>query len=224
MLPDDVAHLAVTTMLPDGGLLSLRPIRPEDGQLLADGFGRLSPESRFLRFFSPLNHLSEMQLRYFTEIDYVDHFAWVATVATPDDPVLGVGVARYIRSRDEPTMAEAAVAVTDDHHRRGIGSVLLEALGAVALTRGITAFHLLVRSDNHSMIAAMADLGADPRPSDDPGIIRFVLDLPQLIEGLRGTPMWKVFRFVGEGSVDLKSSIARRWLQDPPSTMPTRSR
>ena len=82
MLPDEVAHLAVTTQLPDGAVLSLRPIRPDDGQMLAEGFRRLSPESRFLRFFSPLDHLSAAQLRYFTDIDYVDHFAWVATIAS----------------------------------------------------------------------------------------------------------------------------------------------
>jgi len=106
MLPDEVAHLAVTTQLPDGAVLSLRPIRPDDGPMLAEGFRRLSPESRFLRFFSPLDHLSAAQLRYFTDIDYVDHFAWVATIATPNDPAMGVGVARYIRS--PPSHSRAA--------------------------------------------------------------------------------------------------------------------
>lgn len=216
MLPDDVANLAVTTQLSDGAVLSLRPIRPEDGPLLAEGFQRLSPESRFLRFFSPLDHLSPAQLRYFTEIDYVDHFAWVATIQTPDDPALGVAVARYIRSRTDPCAAEAAVAVADDHHRRGIGSIMLEALAAVALTRGITAFHLLVRSDNHAMIAAMEDLGAARRPNDEASIIRFVLDLPDLADELRGSAMWKVFRYVGEGSATLESSIGQRWLHEPP--------
>ena len=216
MLPDEVAHLAVTTQLPDGAVLSLRPIRPDDGPMLAEGFRRLSPESRFLRFFSPLDHLSAAQLRYFTDIDYVDHFAWVATIATPDDPALGVGVARYIRSKSDPSAAEAAVAVADDHHRRGIGSIMLEALAAVALTRGITAFHLLVRSDNHAMIAAMEDLRAGRRPNDDASVIRFVLDLPNLAEEMRGTAMWKVFRYVGEGSASIQSSVGQRWLGDPP--------
>jgi len=174
----------------------------------------LSPESRFLRFFSPLDHLSAAQLRYFTDIDYVDHFAWVATIATPDDPALGVGVARYIRSKSDPSAAEAAVA--DDHHRRGIGSIMLEALAAVALTRGITAFHLLVRSDNHAMIAAMEDLKAGRRPNDDASVIRFVLDLPDLADEMRGTAMWKVFRYVGEGSASIQSSVGQRWLGDPP--------
>jgi GNAT superfamily N-acetyltransferase len=230
MHPDEVAHLAVTTTLADGSVLSLRPIRPEDGPLLAEGFSRLSPESRFLRFFSPLDHLSEAQLRYFTEIDYVDHFAWVATVRTAKDPALGVAVARYIRSKQDPTAAEAAVAVADDHHRRGIGSIMLEALAAVALSRGITAFHLLVRADNHAMIAAMHELGAQQRPNDDPGVIRFVLDLPSLAHDVRGTPMWKVFRLVGAGSAQVQSSVGERLLQDPPdepngsTDRPTRSR
>ena len=215
MLPDR-SHTWRSTQLPDGAVLTPRPLRPDDGPMLAEGFRRLSPESRFLRFFSPLDHLSAAQLRYFTDIDYVDHFAWVATIATPNDPAMGVGVARYIRSKTDPSAAEAAVAVADDHHRRGIGSIMLEALAAVALTRGITAFHLLVRSDNHAMIAAMEDLRAGRRPNDDASVIRFVLDLPNLAEEMRGTAMWKVFRYVGEGSASIQSSVGQRWLGDPP--------
>lgn len=209
MLPDEVARLAVTTQLVDGSTLHLRPIRPTDGPLLVEGFSRLSPESRFLRFFSPVDHLSESQLRYFTEIDYVDHFAWVAGVDQADGTTLGVGVARYIRTHDDPTAAEAAVAVTDDHHRLGIGSILLEALATVALSRGIVAFHLLVRGDNLPMIAAMAELGAAHAPNDDPTVIRFVLDLPHLVDDLRETTMWSLFRLIGEGSAEFNSSLAR---------------
>lgn len=93
---------------------------------------------------------------------------------------------------------------------------MLEALAAVALTRGITAFHLLVRSDNHAMIAAMEDLKAGRRPNDDASVIRFVLDLPDLADEMRGTAMWKVFRYVGEGSASIQSSVGQRWLGDPP--------
>lgn len=203
MNPDDVAHLATTTVLSDGGVLHLRPIVPEDAPLLAEGFARLSAESRFLRFFSPLDHLSETQLQYLTEVDYDDHFAWVAYFDGPDGEPNGVGVARYIRSREDPTAAEAAVAVADDFHRRGIGSALLESLAAVALTRGITRFHLIVRSDNHAMIAAMHELDAVRAPSDDPAVITYVLDLPSLAADLRDTPIWSVFRQVGAGLLRL---------------------
>jgi hypothetical protein len=39
---------------------------------------RLSEESRYRRFFSPVKELSEKTLAYLTEVDYVDHFAWIA--------------------------------------------------------------------------------------------------------------------------------------------------
>lgn len=184
MNPDEVAHLATSVTLLDGETLHLRPIVPDDAPLLVDGFARLSPESRFRRFFSPLEHLSEAQVRYLTEIDYEDHFAWVAFVDGPDGEPVGVGVARYVRDHSDATSAEAAVVVADEHHRRGIGSILLEALAAVALTRGIERFDLMVRSDNHAMIATMHELEAGRAPSDDAAVIRFVLDLPTLAGAL----------------------------------------
>ena len=218
MTPAEVAHMSVTTPLADGTLLHLRPIVPSDATLLGEGFRRLSPESRFLRFFSPMEHLSSTQLRYFTEIDYVDHFAWVATVAAHHDPTvtadaageIGVGVARYIRLTDTPGAAEAAVAVADDQHGKGIGTILLESLAAVALNRGIDAFHLLVRADNNAMIAVMTGLGAARSSSDDPSTICFVLDLPAMQDDLRSTVLWKVFRTVGSGSAELSSTLRRR--------------
>ncbi|NLA37679.1 MAG: hypothetical protein GX868_18600, partial [Actinobacteria bacterium] len=93
MKPSDVEHLATTVTLTDGTELMLRPIRPSDREQLAAGFTRLSPQSRSMRFFSALSSLNERQLTYFTEIDYVDHFAWVAGVKTPDNAEYGVGVA-----------------------------------------------------------------------------------------------------------------------------------
>lgn len=184
MTPDQVAHLATSVTLVDGATLHLRPIVPDDAPLLVEGFARLSPESRFLRFFSPLDHLSDAQLRYLTEIDYEDHFAWVAFVDGPDGEPVGVGVARYVRDHDDATAAEAAVVVADEHHRRGIGSILLEALASVALTHDVERFDLMVRSDNHAMISTMHELEADRAPSDDAAVIRFVLDLPPLAAAL----------------------------------------
>lgn len=207
MRPEDVAHLATQATLSNGETVCLRPIRPDDAPLLVDGFTRLSTESRYLRFFSPIDHLSEAQVRYFTVVDYVDHFAWVATVRRPDGAELGVGVARYIRLRDDPTAAEAAVAVTDDHHRLGIGSLLLESLAATALSNGITAFHLLVHHENHAMIAAMEEFGATRRPNDEFSIIRFVIDLPRLADDMRGTPLWSIFRYLSTGGSDAPPSF-----------------
>jgi hypothetical protein len=76
-----------------------RRIQPEDKRRLLDGFRRLSPESRYFRFFSPISSLTDEQLRYLTDVDFKDHFATVAML--PDQPGMpGVGVGRWVRNRD----------------------------------------------------------------------------------------------------------------------------
>ena len=82
--------------LDDGTRVLIRPIRSSDKSLLQDGIQRLSPQSRYLRFLHYLERLTAAELRYLTEIDYRDHFAWVAVAVDQPRP-LGIGVARYIR-------------------------------------------------------------------------------------------------------------------------------
>ena len=94
----------------------IRPIRPDDKDLLRRGMERLSEESRFRRFMRPVSELTDEQLAYFTEIDYRDHFAWAAVRADRLDE--GLGVARYVRLEGEPTVAEAAVTVADEYQAR----------------------------------------------------------------------------------------------------------
>lgn len=122
----------------DGTRVRIRPIVPQDKERLVAAFERLSPESRYRRFLSPVDEITPDLLRRLTEIDYVDHFAWAALLADdPGEP--SVGVARYVRLPDEPGVAEAAVTVVDEYQGRGLGT-LLQALGAVALEHGIRRF------------------------------------------------------------------------------------
>jgi GNAT superfamily N-acetyltransferase len=71
----------------------IRPIRPEDRHLMTAAFTQLTPQSRFQRFFAPVERLTESDLTYLTEIDHSRHEALVAI-----DPENGgiVGVARYV--------------------------------------------------------------------------------------------------------------------------------
>jgi GNAT superfamily N-acetyltransferase len=124
-------HEQVVT-LRDGTRALVRPIRPDDKQRLVDGLERLSPESRYRRFLRPVTSLSERELRYLTEIDYVNHFAWVAVAADVEDQP-GLGVARYVRDPKDPEVAEAAVAVIDDYQGKGVGTVLLRMLTATPI-------------------------------------------------------------------------------------------
>ena len=68
--------------LDGGALLLLRLIQPGDKALLASGFKRLSPESRYRRFFLNKRALTESELCYLTDCDGTNHFALVATIAS----------------------------------------------------------------------------------------------------------------------------------------------
>lgn len=168
----------------DGGRVVIRALRPDDGPAIAAGFERLSPRSRFMRFFSAMPRLSPTVLGLLTAVDGVDHVAIAAF--DPDkasdvgaDDGLGIGVARYIRSVVDPTAAEAAVAVIDDYHGRGIGTMLLSALGVAARANGIERFEAELLSENEAMRRVFADLGGRIEPVEgDRTVVRAVIDAP----------------------------------------------
>lgn len=154
--PDGVRH-----QLADGGSIVLRPIRPTDADELRQGFARLSERSRFLRFFTPMQQLPEPWVKRLSEIDHQTHRAWVAYDPDGDAPPpgLGVGVARLIEVDGRPTTAEAAIAVTDDYHGRGIGRALLEVLGGTAVIAGYDSVIMTVLLENHAMLELARSLG-----------------------------------------------------------------
>jgi GNAT superfamily N-acetyltransferase len=175
MLPADVDERLVT-QLRDGATLLMRPIVPDDKAALRNGFEQMSPESRYHRFFAGIRALSESQLRYLTEIDYHNHFAWLAILPDLAD-VPAVGVARWVRSERDPQIAEAAVAVIDDFHNRGIGTALLAALAGSAVDRGVTRFIAFVQPDNGPMLRLLEELGAVPVTTER-GVRTLAIPLP----------------------------------------------
>jgi GNAT superfamily N-acetyltransferase len=185
--PEFVARRTAMFSLPDGTRVRLRPVIPDDKQAFRDGFERLSPTSRYQRFLSPIDELSEEMLRYLTEIDYVDHFAWLAWL--PDERgEPGAGVARYVRLRDEPDVGEAAVTVVDEWQGRGLGTLLLDALGAAAMENGIRTIRGYVLAENRKMREVLEAAGAQVS-HDSPGLLRAEVDVAARAEQLRGTPL-----------------------------------
>lgn len=193
--PEFIASRTTELFLRDGTRVVIRPVVPEDKDKLAEAFSRLSPESRYRRFFSQIDELTPEMLKKLTEIDYDDHFAWVA--AAPDEPgAPGVGAARYVRVPGEPEVAEAAVTIIDDFHGRGLGSVLLQALGAVAIENGIKRFRGYALEENEAIRRLLGE--ADVR-HEAPGLIRVEVDLPAQAEELRDSPMYEILRAVARG-------------------------
>ncbi|MBM3675363.1 MAG: hypothetical protein FJW88_10530 [Actinobacteria bacterium] len=100
-------------VLADGGTVHLGPIRRSDDTGLLGLYERLSDESIYLRFFSPVSRPTAQQLERLSAVDYKKRFALVAELG--DDIV---AVARFDRRRgsDEP---EVAFTVQDDQQGRG---------------------------------------------------------------------------------------------------------
>jgi RimJ/RimL family protein N-acetyltransferase len=159
----------------DAWEVEIRPIEPDDKDALARGFERLSEQSRYRRFLSPRGPLSGAELRYFTEVDHHDHEALVAV-----DPVTGegVGVARFVRSDDDPGSAEFAIAVVDDWHRRGVGSRLVAALADRAREEQITCFTALALAENEAMLSLLRELGQVRSQASGVGTVELAVDLP----------------------------------------------
>jgi len=161
----------------DGLSVLIRPIESADKRRLAAAFDRLSPETRYRRFFAPLQRLSGQDLRYLTEIDHHDHEALVAV--NPENGAI-IGAARYVRSED-PSEAEVAVVVGDPWQRKGVGSALLEHLVERARAAGIDHFVALVLSENEDALEVFRHLAPDGSStrSSASGHVEMLIELPE---------------------------------------------
>ncbi len=140
-------------VLADGGTVHLRRIRTDDNEQLLHLYERLSGESLYLRFFSPVSPPTAAQLDSLSVIDDAGRFALVAELG--DDLV---AVARYDRT---PGTSEAEVAFTvqDDQQGRGLGTILLEHLASAARVHGITSFVASTLPHNRRMLDVFVSAG-----------------------------------------------------------------
>src|SRR3954447_2046979 len=139
-------------VLADGGTVRVRPVGPGDEARVLRLYERLSDESVYLRFFSPLPRPTAAQLEHLTTVDERSHMTLVAVLG---DEILGI--ARYDRISDHE--AEVAFTVADEQQGRGLGTVLLEHLAVVARANGIREFSADTLSVNQRMLGVFAAAG-----------------------------------------------------------------
>lgn len=190
-------------VLADGGEVLIRPLVYGDRFELAAGFTELSLRSRQLRFLQAPESLGSDELEYLTNLDYEDHFAFAAGLLGGPVPK-GIGVGRYLRDQTDPTVAEVAVTVMDEHQRRGVGTLLTRALGEVAATRGIRTFVSYVRWGNDLAMDGLVREGARVTAAE-PGIARVEVDLPSPVAELPETLVRRVLGGIGA----LNEAVAR---------------
>ena len=146
---------------------ALARLEPGDGDALGAFFSRLSRESLYRRFLSPIDRPEPAQL------DRVLHGDAVVEVAGGEI----VGLANYSRVGDSDA-AELAVVVEDAWQRRGIGTRLLTALGERARDAGIRRFVVVSHADNRGALALIRRLSPEVRPTVSSGVLEAVVTVP----------------------------------------------
>jgi GNAT superfamily N-acetyltransferase len=203
MEENDAFIRARTTVvaLSDGTPVRIRPIVAADKDRIAKGLAELSPESRYLRFLQPVDHLSIEELAYLTEIDYRTHFAWGAELGE-ERGHRGIGLARYVAQRDDPTIAEAAVAVLDEFQGKGLGGILLTLLAESAHENGVRRFRSYVLSANRKVLNALDRPGIERH--EENGIVRVDIPLPLPADALRDSALYETLRNAARGEVEIR--------------------
>jgi acetyltransferase len=174
ILPYPTAHEREWPMK-GGGLYTIRPIRPDDADMLQALVRGLSEESRYFRFASAMPELPARMLARYTLIDYDREMALVAVhkdrhanaEGSLDETERIIGVSRYITNPDQ-TSCEFSLVVADDFKGQGLGSRLMLSIIDAARAKGLAEIDGLILANNHNMLRLMASLGfaIGPFPED----------------------------------------------------------
>lgn len=162
-------HLIDRWTLEDGRVVTIRPVLPQDRDLLQDFVRGMSDESRYNRFLVGLAELSASLLSYLTDIDYIHHLALVAETQVYGRPLL-VGDARFVADTRTGAMANSAdfaIAVADDWQAAGIGSRLLRNLESAASAAGIACLTGDVLGSNQKALDFMRQRGFSAHTNRD---------------------------------------------------------
>ncbi|MEU8239003.1 GNAT family N-acetyltransferase [Actinoplanes missouriensis] len=156
----------VDALTSDGGVVSIRPIVAADRTAVTALYANASGENLRLRFFARPG--SGTLAAEADRLCLANPWQTLAILASEGENL--VGVASCERIGDGP-QAEFAVFVADEHHGRGIGTLLLEHLSVRARNQGITELVGEVLPGNRDMLRVARDLSSQARSHFDQGIV-----------------------------------------------------
>ncbi|BCJ28687.1 bifunctional GNAT family N-acetyltransferase/acetate--CoA ligase family protein [Actinocatenispora sera] len=154
-----MTEAAVDVLDATGHVVRLRRCHPGDADQIRTLLSALSPRSRYLRFFSSGTSIVEPELARLTRPPGPDHAAVVAQLGAD---IVGIGSYERLGGADS---AELAVLVAERWHGRGIGTLLVEQLAAIARRHAISTLTGDVLAVNTSMLAVSEGLSARRTPA-----------------------------------------------------------
>ena len=138
---------------PDGTAMTVRPIRPEDEEMLKRFLAKIDYEDLRLRFFLPVKEFGHAFISRLTQLDYARAIAFLALQS---DEIVGV-VRLHCDANHE--RGEFAVLVRSDLKGRGIGWQLMQLVIEFARTEGLKVIDGQVLRENVTMLKMCRELG-----------------------------------------------------------------
>ena len=156
-------------LLADGSMVEIRPAGPADFDTVKAMHEAMSPDNIYLRFFSLSKLAAETEARRICRDPRPGHAALLALQAGEV-----VGCASYDGTADPGNAAEIAFAVADHMHHRGIATLLLEHLVALARSHQITVFTAQTLAENTSMLRVFAAAGLPVQRHYEDGVLSLI--------------------------------------------------
>jgi len=171
------AQYEAEVLLKDGSSILVRPIRADDTTSWVEFVGRLSAQTKYLRFhYMPKEMGLEDAVRFCT-VDYRNTFGFIAEVLRETKRDI-VAIGRYYRLPDHHS-AEVALTVEDIYQNRGLGTSMLEQLANVARENGIDTFEADVLGENDQMMSVLRDYGFHINSELQTGVYRVTFPIAQ---------------------------------------------
>ena len=169
-----------------GQQLVVRPLRMSDERALQEAFYSLSNESVRQRFLQYRRCHPREEMQKLVDVDYDASMALVVCTPDADNPEI-LGMARY--DVDPATQfADLAFVVRDAWQRKGIGTLLMRRMAAIALDRGLRGFTADVLATNSGMLAIFQKSGLSLTSQLDAGVHHLTLAFPAAAEPVRSLP------------------------------------
>ena len=161
-----------------GSALTIRPIRPEDGERLHAFYERAAAADMRLRFFMARREVPHSELARYSQIDYDREMTFIA-VAPPDSegrqPM--VGEVRAVCDPDN-LRAEFAIQVATAWQGKGLGRLLLAKLVRYLRERGTGEIVGQCLHENNAMASLARHAGFAVQAGPDPDTMSLRLPLP----------------------------------------------
>ncbi len=167
-------YFAVET-LRNGRRIEIRALRPDDRADMLAAVNRASAQSLARRFFVPKRRLTQQEIEFFLDVDFVNHVALVATCEEGGQQVIAGG-GRYVVS--QPQLAELAFVVVDQYQGQGIGAALLQHLAKIARSARLDGLVAEVLPENIPMLKVFDNSGLRVSKKREADVVHVSLHLP----------------------------------------------